>query len=109
MKIPVYLFTRPSNVAMFGAVLSFGAWAFPSFGVLRKGFEKPAALDPVAILILAAWYAFIFVCFRIGEFFGTPRDSRPAASFLASRWTQISRITCSRRSPQLEWWQQCPR
>ena len=48
MKIPIYLFTTPSNVSMIATAISFGAWAFPSFGVLRKGFEKPAPLNPVA-------------------------------------------------------------
>ena len=79
MKIPVYLLTRPSNIVIFAATLSIGAWAFPSFGVLRKGFEKAATLDPVSILVLAAWYVLIFVCFRVGEFFGTTPDSQPAA------------------------------
>jgi hypothetical protein len=68
---------------MMAATLSFGAWAFPSFGVLRKGFDKAAVLDPVAILILASWWALIFVCFRVGEFFGTPartRASQPRAA-----------------------------
>ena len=80
MRIPVHLFTRPSNLALFAAALSFGAWVFPSFGVLRKGFEKPAALDPIAILVLAAWYALIFVSFRIGEFLGKPHRSDAATS-----------------------------
>ena len=81
MKIPVYLFTKPSNIAMVAAALSFVGWAFPSFGVLRKGFEKPATLDPAAIPVVASWYALIFVCFRVGEFFGTPRDSSSVTSF----------------------------
>jgi hypothetical protein len=83
MKIPVYLFNKPSNLSMVASALSFAAWAFPNFGVLRKGFDRAAALDPVAILVLASWWALIFVCFRIGEFFGTPavtRASRPRLS-----------------------------
>jgi hypothetical protein len=71
MKIPVYLFNKPSNISMVAAALSFLAWAFPRFGMLRKGFDKAAELDPVAILILAAWYMLIFFSFRVGQFFGT--------------------------------------
>jgi hypothetical protein len=83
MKIPVYLFTKPSNLSMVAAALSFGAWAFPSFGVLRKGFEKAAELDPVAILVLTAWYALIFVSFCLGQFFGTPADGKTSSSSAA--------------------------
>src|ERR1035438_8679714 len=80
MRIPVYLFNKPSNISMVATVLSVGAWAFPSFGVLRKGFDKPATMDPVAILVLASWYALIFVCFRVGQFFGDPPGGRHTTS-----------------------------
>lgn len=80
MKIPVYLFTKPSNLSMVAAALSLAAWAFPSFGVLRKGFDRAADLDPVAILILAAWYAVIFLSFWMGQFLGTLGDRKSSPS-----------------------------
>ena len=65
--------------------LSMLAWAFPSFGILRKGFEKAAALDPVAVLIVTAWYVLIFLCFRLGEFFGGgSRSGSPLPSRVVS-------------------------
>jgi hypothetical protein len=80
MKIPVYLFNKPSNLSMVAAALSFAAWAFPGFGVLRKGFDRAAELDPVSILVLSSWYAVIFLSFRIGQFFGTPPNGKPSPS-----------------------------
>ena len=59
---------------MIATALSFAGWAFPSFGVLRKGFGRPATVDPVAILVLTSWYVLIVVCFHVGQFFGTPRS-----------------------------------
>lgn len=49
---------------------SFVAWLFPSFGVLRKGFESPARVDFDAIVVLACWYLLIFLSFTLGEKFG---------------------------------------
>lgn len=46
---------------------SFVAWLFPSFGVLRKGFENPSRLDVGTFAVLACWYLLIFVSFTIGE------------------------------------------
>ncbi len=81
MRIPVYIFTKPSNISMAAVALGFeAAWSFPSFGVLRKGFDKAAALDPVAILVLVAWYTVIFLSFRVGEFFGTSLRTTPTNS-----------------------------
>ena len=49
---------------------SFMAWLFPSFGVLRKGFESPARLDLDSFIILACWYLLIFLSFAVGEKLG---------------------------------------
>src|SRR5579885_761768 len=49
---------------------SFAAWLFPSFGVLRKGFDNPSRLNIDAFVVLACWYTLIFLSFVIGEKFG---------------------------------------
>jgi len=49
---------------------SFAAWLFPSFGVLRKGFDNPSRLTLDALTILTCWYLLIFVSFRLGEKIG---------------------------------------
>jgi hypothetical protein len=55
-----------------GAVsISFLAWLFPSFGVLRKGFDYPARLTFDAIVVLSCWYLLIFLSFSVGEKFGS--------------------------------------
>ena len=71
-------------MSMAAVALAFAAWAFPSFGVLRKGFERAAPLDPVAILILVAWYSVVFCSFRVGEFFGTSQAGSPPKPFGAT-------------------------
>jgi len=58
---------RPSVVSMTAMFASLAAWLFPSFGVLRKGFNNPARLDFGAFVVLACWYMLIFMSFSIGE------------------------------------------
>ena len=58
---------RPSVVSMTAMFGSLAAWLFPSFGVLRKGFNNPARLDFGAFVVLACWYMLIFMSFSIGE------------------------------------------
>lgn len=61
-----------------GAVsASFAAWLFPSFGVLRKGFDHPANLNFDAFVVLACWYLLIFLSFFIGEKVGELLGPRP--------------------------------
>lgn len=63
-----------------GAVLvSFAAWLFPSFGILRKGFDYPADLTFDAFVVLACWYLLIFLSFSIGEKFGNLWNTRHRA------------------------------
>ena len=69
-------------VAMFA---SFAAWLFPSFGVLRKGFDNPSRLDLGTFTVLACWYLLIFVSFNAGEKVGgllVLRRSTPPAQLL---------------------------
>jgi hypothetical protein len=61
---------------MAAVLVSFTAWLFPSFGVLRKGFEQPARLDFTSFSILVCWYLLIFMCFSIGEKVGKLRIFR---------------------------------
>jgi len=49
---------------------SLAAWLFPSFGVLRKGFESPSRIDFTSFVVLASWYFLIFMSFTIGEKLG---------------------------------------
>lgn len=49
---------------------SFVAWLFPSFGVLRKGFDQPAHFDFSTFVVLACWYLLIFISFTVGERLG---------------------------------------
>jgi hypothetical protein len=46
---------------------SLAAWLFPTFGVLKKGFENPSRLDPNSAVILACWYLLIFTGFFLGQ------------------------------------------
>jgi hypothetical protein len=69
MKIPLpsKAILKPSLVSMAAMFASFAAWLFPSFSVLRKGFNYPAHLDFVSFVVLACWYLLIFLSFSIGE------------------------------------------
>ncbi len=52
---------------MAGVFGSLAAWLFPSFGVLRKGFDYPARVDFSSCVVLACWYLLIFMSFTLGE------------------------------------------
>lgn len=56
---------------------SLAAWLFPSFGVLRKGFDSPARVEFSSFVVLACWYLLIFMSFTLGENVG--RTIRPSA------------------------------
>lgn len=61
---------RPSIISMAAVLASFAAWLFPSFGVLRKGFDNPAPFDLGTFVILTSWYLLIFMSFTVGEQLG---------------------------------------
>ncbi len=61
---------RPSFISMAAVFASFLAWLFPSFGVLRKGFDNPSRLDLSAFVVLSCWYLLIFLSFTAGEKLG---------------------------------------
>jgi hypothetical protein len=70
VPFPSRVILKPSIVSMAAACGSMAAWLFPSFGVLRKGFDAPARLDLYAFVVLACWYLLIFVSFSVGEKLG---------------------------------------
>jgi len=63
---------------MMAVFASFAAWLFPSFGVLRKGFDNPSRFDLTSGVILACWYLLIFVSFtcgqKAGQFMSFPKN-----------------------------------
>ena len=69
MKItfPVRSFFKPSVLSMAAVSASLGAWLFPTFGVLKKGFENPSRLNASAAVILMCWYLLIFTGFFLGQ------------------------------------------
>jgi len=67
ISLPPKVILRPSVVSMAAMFASLVAWLFPSFGVLRKGFDHPARVDFSSCVILACWYLLIFMSFTIGE------------------------------------------
>ena len=67
VNIPFDRLMKPSNISMLAVGTSFCAWLFPSFGVLRKGFEKAEPVDLTAGLVLSAWYCLIFLSFYLGQ------------------------------------------
>src|ERR1700728_1585958 len=58
---------KPSIVSMAAMLASLAAWLFPSFGVLRKGFDQPSQVNFFSFVILACWYLLIFMAFTVGE------------------------------------------
>jgi hypothetical protein len=70
-KIPFDRLIKPSNISMLAVGMSLCAWLFPSFGVLRKGFDSAEPLSLAAILILSAWYCLIFFSFYLGQQFSS--------------------------------------
>lgn len=67
IRFPSESILKPSVVSMTAVSLSLAAWSFPSFGVLRKGFDTAAQPTFEAFVILACWYGLIFLCFTLGE------------------------------------------
>ena len=61
---------KPSVISMAAVSASLGAWLFPSFGVLRKGFDSAARPEFGAFVVLACWYLLIFISFTVGEKLG---------------------------------------
>src|SRR5262252_5037176 len=77
---------KPSIVSMAAVMASFAAWLFPSFGVLRKGFDNPSHLDLGAFVVLTCWYLLIFASFTAGEQLGAllvHRRSAPETSWFS--------------------------
>jgi hypothetical protein len=72
MKIilPVRSILKPSSLSMVAVSLSLAAWLFPTFGVLKKGWETTSRLDTATVVILACWYLLIFTSFFLGEKIG---------------------------------------
>jgi hypothetical protein len=67
IRLPIRSILKPSSISMLAVSASLAAWLFPSFGVLKKGFENPSRLDPTAVVILACWYLLIFTSFFLGQ------------------------------------------
>jgi len=68
--LPPNAVLKPSIISMAAMFASLAAWLFPSFGVLRKGFESPSRIDFTSFVVLASWYFLIFMSFTIGEKLG---------------------------------------
>jgi hypothetical protein len=58
-------------ISMVAMCASFAAWLFPTFGILQKGYDQPSRPTADAFVVLACWYALIFVSFTIGEKLGS--------------------------------------
>jgi hypothetical protein len=71
IRVPFDRLIKPSNISMLAVGMSFCAWLFPSFGVLRKGFESGESLNLAATLVLSAWYCLIFLSFYLGQQFSS--------------------------------------
>ena len=67
ISIPPRVILKPSIVSMAAVFASVAAWLFPSFGVLRKGFDSPAHVEFSSCVVLACWYLLIFLSFTLGE------------------------------------------
>ena len=67
ISLPPRVILTPSVVSMAAMFASLAAWLFPSFGVLRKGFDSPSRIDFGSFVILACWYLLIFMSFTVGE------------------------------------------
>jgi hypothetical protein len=67
ISLPPRVILKPSVVSMAAMFASLAAWLFPSFGVLRKGFDYPARVDFSSCVVLACWYLLIFMSFTVGE------------------------------------------
>ncbi|HEX3470637.1 MAG TPA: O-antigen polymerase [Silvibacterium sp.] len=94
MKVNIERIARPSGIAIVAVALSFGAWLFPDFGLLRKGFTVAEYPGLTSLFILFSWYLLIFTGFSIGERLGTPsavsrrkRNNLPPLNSQAVYWT----------------------
>jgi hypothetical protein len=67
ISLPPRVILKPSVVSMAAMLASLAAWLFPSFGVLRKGFDYPSRVDFSSFVVLACWYLLIFMSFTLGE------------------------------------------
>ena len=67
ISVPPKVILKPSFVSMAAMFASLAAWLFPSFGVLRKGFDSPARVEFSSLVVLACWYLLIFLSFTLGE------------------------------------------
>ncbi|RXH58442.1 hypothetical protein [Granulicella sibirica] len=67
ISFPVRSFFKPSCISMVAVSASVSAWLFPTFGILRKGFDHPSRLDANSVIILACWYLLIFASFFFGQ------------------------------------------
>ncbi len=76
--LPPRVILKPSVVSMTAMFSSFAAWLFPSFGVLRKGFDYRARVDFSACVVLGCWYLLIFMSFTLGEKVGRTIRLRPS-------------------------------
>jgi hypothetical protein len=65
--LPARSLLKPSSLSMVAVSLSLAAWLFPTFGVLKKGWENPSHLDTATVVILACWYLLIFTSFFLGQ------------------------------------------
>jgi hypothetical protein len=94
LKINIAGVAQPSGIAIFAVTLSFCAWLFPDFGVLRKGFTVPEHLDLISSFILFSWYLLIFASLTVGQkagaFFAAGRRKKnniPPLDSNAVYWT----------------------
>jgi hypothetical protein len=67
ISLPPRVILKPAVVSMAAMLASLAAWLFPSFGVLRKGFDYPSRVDFSSFVVLACWYLLIFMSFTLGE------------------------------------------
>jgi hypothetical protein len=70
ITLPVKSIFKPSSISMLAVSASFAAWLFPSFGVLRKGFNHAEILTLASFLTLFCWYSMIFASFFVGQKLG---------------------------------------
>src|SRR5215475_1038457 len=76
LKIPIARISRPSGIALFAVLLSFCAWLYPDYGVLRKGFTTAEQPGLITSFILFSWYLLIFSSLVIGQSLGTAFSAR---------------------------------
>ena len=80
ISLPPKVILKPSFVSMAAMFASLAAWLFPSFGVLRKGFDHRSRVDFSSCVVLACWYLLIFMSFTVGEKVGRLIVLRRSAS-----------------------------